>query len=453
MKYLIAGARAADHVKPREQEQVILEEDRGVLDARVSPCGHRNPPSAHFCDACGVELPKQCPRCSASNSGQANFCSNCGMGLRDVPRTHATPSTVLFHASTDSSPTETQPPPAPLESLLAAKQAANGGMEGSDSDGRGPWTPQSAKERLRQIVNVAQQRRRRMWVRRGAVGASIAIGLLGAALVRTHSATPTAWRSPFIGVGVQERIAIPAGRSGSAAIAPPTLERAPDMTLPPDRHEDSAVPAAPEKSPAVALTRREPPSYDPGGAETFALIHPALHSNTLLRNARTPSAGDRHAGSVLSVAPDRLVVHEVGRAGEEQKLHVTITGKTRIIESRRNPVASGTQDAFTDQSISLAQIKQGDYVVVDASRQGTKLVAASITVTLRRETQLVGPDPHAPAPPTSAAAVAPRVEPQKQSAAPTARATTSAQPLAPHDTEDPNSIIEWLLYPAAGRSR
>jgi len=38
----------------------MYEEDSGALDGSTSPCGHRNPPSAHFCDACGVRLPMLC---------------------------------------------------------------------------------------------------------------------------------------------------------------------------------------------------------------------------------------------------------------------------------------------------------------------------------------------------------------------------------------------------------
>jgi Double zinc ribbon len=66
------------------------EEDSGVPDGPVSPCGHRNPPSAHFCDVCGVRLPMQCPSCRAINRGEANFCSTCGRGLRDSEGAHAT---------------------------------------------------------------------------------------------------------------------------------------------------------------------------------------------------------------------------------------------------------------------------------------------------------------------------------------------------------------------------
>jgi hypothetical protein len=180
----------------------MYEEARGVLDGPVSPCGHRNPPSAHFCDTCGVKLPMQCPCCSAINREQANFCGNCGMGLRDAPRTRATPSIVPSHLSTDSSPvTESQSPPAPPERFLPAKQAANGGMDGPDSDGQVPWNPESAKERLRQLVRVAQQRRRRAWVRLGTVSASIVVLGLAMAFVLAQTISGNTSRSGATGSG------------------------------------------------------------------------------------------------------------------------------------------------------------------------------------------------------------------------------------------------------------
>ena len=396
------------------------------------------------------------------NLRHATVCSNCGKGLHEMARTPASPSRVLFHSSTDSSPaTESKSPTAPRGPFEPVKKTANGLIEEPNSDGLVTRAPESGKElladddaqRLRQIVRFSQQRRRRGLVRLGTVGASIAIGLLGAALVHTHSKTPTAWPSSFIGTGAQRRITIPAGGSESAAIAQAVLESPPDMILQPDRHDDSGVPAAPEQSAAVELTHREPPSDDARGAETIAASRPAPHSNTLLRNATMRSASDRHAGAVLSVGPDSLIVHEVGPAAEEQKLHVSLTRKTLIIESQRNGAASGAHDAFTGKSISLAEVKEGDYVVVDARRHGTKLVAASITVTPRHGTPVIGPDLHHSASPTSAAAVAPSVQSQKQSAAPTAHATTPPQPLAPYDAKDPNSVIEWLLYPGGGRTR
>jgi hypothetical protein len=43
---------------------------------------------------------------------------------------------------------------------------------------------------------------------------------------------------------------------------------------------------------------------------------------------------------VVEVGRDSLVVDELGRAGKEQKLHVTVTANTRVVESERNPMWS-----------------------------------------------------------------------------------------------------------------
>ena len=161
------------------------------------------------------------------------------------------------------------------------------------------------------------------------------------------------------------------------------------------------------------------------------------------------SAGERHAGTVLSVGPDSLVVDELGRAGKAHKLHITVTPRTRIIVSQRNPQAP---ESFTDTTISLAEVKKGDFIGVDTRHEVSKLIAESITVTLR---QVVRPDPDDSAPPrtTGPAPVAPRVEPREPSPAPPAPATAPAQPPAPYDEEDPRAIIDWLLYPSSLRTR
>ncbi len=95
------------------------------------------------------------------------------------------------------------------------------------------------------------------------------------------------------------------------------------------------------------------------------------------------AAGTRHKGTVVEVGRDSLVVDELGRAGKEQKLHMTVTANTRVVESERNPHASSAQDEFTEKTIALSDIKKGDFVVVDVSREGKKLVAESVMVTLR----------------------------------------------------------------------
>jgi hypothetical protein len=442
----------------------MQEENSGALDGLVSPCGHRNRSRAHFCAACGLWLPMRCPRCSAINRRQANFCNSCHIGLADEPRAHAAPAALPLHAATGSSPArESQSPaghPGPFE---PAKRTVDGGVDQPDSDVPVTRAPQSDKElladedaqRLREITRFTQQRRRRAWVRRGIVSVSIAIALLGAVLVSTRSATPTVG-PPAVIVGLQGDIATSAGPSQSAAIAQATLASALDVMFQPARQEDTPAAAGTDKSPAFALTqdragdkltvaaRSEPPSYEVRMAKTIALIRPAApHSNTLLPNSTMLSPGDRHAGSVLSVGPDSVVVHEVGRAGEEHKLHVSITRKTRIIESRRNPAISDAQDSFTDEAISLADVNKGDYVIVRASREGANLVATSVTVTRRPETKIVRPGSDSAAPPTTLA-----IERRKQSSAPTVSATGPAQPAA-SDGQDSQAVIEWLFSPAS----
>src|SRR5262249_24017992 len=83
-------------------------------------------------------------------------------------------------------------------------------------------------------------------------------------------------------------------------------------------------------------------------------------------------AGERHAGTVLSVGPDSLVVDELGRAGKAQKLLVTATPRTRIILPQRDPQAP---ESFTDTPISLAEVQKGDFVGVETTHERAKLVA------------------------------------------------------------------------------
>src|SRR5262245_14386943 len=118
--------------------------DSGVLGGLVSPCGHRNPPSAHFCDVCGVKLPMHCPRCHAINRRLANFCSNCGISLRDGGPTPATPSIAPFGPSPASSPpTGSDSAPAGPEPFVAARQTGTKGTDAPDSFDLLPWTAES----------------------------------------------------------------------------------------------------------------------------------------------------------------------------------------------------------------------------------------------------------------------------------------------------------------------
>ena len=111
-------------------------------------------------------------------------------------------------------------------------------------------------------------------------------------------------------------------------------------------------------------------------------------------------AGDQHSGGTSFVAidigkafhavlvefpagADSLVVDELGGANRQQKLQVGVTPTTRITYSERNPHATSTQDLFTENVISLTEVKKGDFVVVETTSDGKKLVAESVMVTLR----------------------------------------------------------------------
>ena len=292
------------------------EEDSGVPDGPVSPCAHRNPPGAHFCDVCGVKLPVPCPRCSAINRRQANFCSHCGTRLGGGQGTHAAPSIVPFGPSPDRSPaTEPGSAGAPSEPVVPTRQAANEGMDG--------WTTESGKElaadesedakRLAQMVRSFSRRRRtrRSWML-GAVSASVMIGVLGAALVRTHLATPSAKTPPFIDTGAQASIATRTEESRSAMIAPstPASPGAADTTVQPAHPEGAPAPAPPRAGGELTfVVPGEPPSYDAHREETFALMHPAApHYNTLLRIDPLDPTGTQVVGDLATswtVSPDK----------------------------------------------------------------------------------------------------------------------------------------------------
>jgi hypothetical protein len=95
------------------------------------------------------------------------------------------------------------------------------------------------------------------------------------------------------------------------------------------------------------------------------------------------AAGERHTGTVVTVGSDNLIVDGLGRGGREEKLNVAVTPTTRITYSERNAHASSPQELFNDTTIPLTDVKKGDFVVVETKSEGKRLVAESVTVTLR----------------------------------------------------------------------
>ena len=315
------------------------EDISGVADGPVSPCGHRNPPSAHFCDMCGARLPTSCPRCHALNRRQALFCANCGSALSDARVTSALPSVFA------SGPRPPEPAPS-TESASAPPVPAPIGPAMAGALGPRPWAAPPvapatgyepiSSERLEQMARALQRRRRtrQAWVL-GTVGASLVLGIVGAAVVRTLPVTPSAPPPSPIDAAVQASIltrnkdggSTPATTTSPVTTSPATTSTpAPtgpvDAPAAPEPPRSAPTPAAPpEKSPVVApvspraggeltfVVPAEPPSYDAHREETFAVIHPAApHYNTLLRIDPLDPTGTRVVGDLATswtVSPDR----------------------------------------------------------------------------------------------------------------------------------------------------
>ena len=97
-----------------------------------------------------------------------------------------------------------------------------------------------------------------------------------------------------------------------------------------------------------------------------------------------PQAGARRAGTVLAVDPQErtLTVDEFGANAERRALRVQVPRDARVLVSKRNQSARDLKDAFRETSISLADIREGDFVVVELSADPE--VARLVMVTVQR---------------------------------------------------------------------
>ena len=355
------------------------EADRDSPDGLVSPCGHRNPASAHYCDVCGVKLPAQCPRCHAVNRRRANFCNNCGFELRDGRDAHDTPPAAPALAGT----------PAPPEEAARERRDEPGPFDPL------PWTVANEQElvaddagdaeRLQDIERFFQRRRRprRRWARLAMVSATAALGLLGAAYLRSRSATPGGQPS-IVDAGAQASV----GSQAEPGVSAATVHGTPAGTGPPaatgrlNVHEGSPAPAGPEPSPAAAPAPRrtggtlsfvvaaEPPSYDAHREETFALIHPAApHYNTLLRIDPLDPTGTRVVGDLATswtVSPDRRTY--VLRLRRGVKFHDGSEMTSRDVRA--------TYQKIINPPPGIASARRGEYLQVETVQAPEPYVVA-----------------------------------------------------------------------------
>lgn len=95
-------------------------------------------------------------------------------------------------------------------------------------------------------------------------------------------------------------------------------------------------------------------------------------------------AGERRAGSVLAVDAQvrTLTIDEFGANAERRALRVQVPREAVVLLSQRNPGGRDPRDIFRDSTITLADVRVGDFVVIEMSDDPE--VARLVMITLRR---------------------------------------------------------------------
>ncbi len=114
-------------------------------------------------------------------------------------------------------------------------------------------------------------------------------------------------------------------------------------------------------------------------------------SATLVLAPGGTGAAERHAGTVVAVDPtaETLVIDELVANGTPRSLRVRLGPQARITLSERNDKVEDLEHVFSDTTLTLAEIRPGDFVVVELAESGKqKTVATAVTVTLRAATKV-----------------------------------------------------------------
>lgn len=95
-------------------------------------------------------------------------------------------------------------------------------------------------------------------------------------------------------------------------------------------------------------------------------------------------AGERHAGTVLAVDAQArsLTLDEFGANGERRALRVQVPREAVVLVSQRNQAGRDVKDAFLNRTITLADVRVGDFAVIELSDDPE--VARLVMITLRK---------------------------------------------------------------------
>jgi hypothetical protein len=120
------------------------------------------------------------------------------------------------------------------------------------------------------------------------------------------------------------------------------------------------------------------------GLGPLLLLAGVVMAGLAAMGAGAAPAGERRAGTVLALDPQArtLTLDEFGANAERRALRVQVPREALVLLSQRNQAGRDVKDSFRDSAITLADVRVGDFVVIEMSDDPE--VARLVMITLRR---------------------------------------------------------------------
>ena len=120
------------------------------------------------------------------------------------------------------------------------------------------------------------------------------------------------------------------------------------------------------------------------GLGPLLLLAAVVVAGLAAMGAGAAPAGERRAGTVLALDPQArtLTLDEFGANAERRALRVQVPREALVLLSQRNQAGRDVKDSFRDSTITLGDVRVGDFVVVELAEDPE--VARLVMITLRR---------------------------------------------------------------------